>query len=352
VTIIEVLDGGMLTTVQDLGRFGYQRFGVPVSGALDLFSLRAANRLVGNPDDAAGLEMTLIGPRLRFVAPVTLALAGADLGARLDGPSTHSGPIRASSRDGLPVPRWESVVAGPGATLTFTGARDGVRGYLAVAGGVDVPRVLGSRATYTRSRLGGVDGRALRSGDTLGIEGPRPVVLGGALQLPEARRAVYGHTHRLRVVLGPQDDRFTDEGLHTFLSATYTVSPQSDRMGCRLAGPPIQHTRGADIVSDGTPFGGVQVAGDGVPIVLLADRGTAGGYTKIATVIGPDIPSLAQAAAGDRVTFESISLADAYEAVRREEADLATIGPARRARPDAGRLTKVAAVVAAIASIE
>jgi antagonist of KipI len=336
VKIIDVLDGGMLTTVQDLGRFGYQRYGVPTSGALDLFSLRAANRIVGNPDEAAGLEITLVGPRLRFVAPATLALTGADLGARLDG---------------RPVPCWESVAVEPGSTLAFAGAQDGIRGYLAVAGGVDVPRVLGSRSTYTRSKLGGVEGRPLRPGDALHVEGPRPVVLGGSRRLPEGGRPAWGHAQRLRVVLGPQDDRFTPEGIRTFLSSTYTVSPQSDRMGYRLAGPVIAHARGADIVSDGTPFGAVQVAGDGAPIVLLADRGTAGGYTKIATVIGPDIPRLAQAAPGDTVTFEDIPLAEAYDAVRQEEAVLDSIGPAGAGR-DVSRLKKVAAVVAAVATLE
>jgi antagonist of KipI len=263
---------------------------------------------------------------------VTIAVTGADLGARLDGRS---------------VARWESVLVEPGATLTFAGPQDGIRGYLALAGGVDVPTVLGSRSTYTRSKLGGIEGRALAAGDAVGVRGARPVLLGGALHLGEAARPVYGHAHTLRVVLGPQDDRFTPDGIRTFLSSSYSVSPQSDRMGYRLAGPVIQHLRGADIVSDGTPFGAVQVAGDGVPIVLLADRGTAGGYTKIATVIGPDIPRLAQAAPGDTVTFEAVSLAEAYEAVRRQESALASIGP-RRVR--VSRLKKIAAVVAAVAA--
>ncbi len=336
VKTIEVLDGGMLTTVQDLGRFGYQRYGVPTSGALDLFSMRAANRLVGNPDDAAGLELTLIGPRLEFVVPATIALTGADLGARLGD---------------RPLPRWESVVVEPGAVLSFSGPQDGVRAYLAVAGGVDVPEVLGSRATYIRSRLGGIAGRKLEAGDAVHVSGDRPVLLGGALQLPVPHRPIYGHAHLLRVVLGPQDDRFTPNGVHTFLSSTYSVSPQSDRMGYRLAGAAIEHLRGPDIVSDGTPLGAVQVAGDGVPIVLLADRGTAGGYTKIATVIGPDIPRLAQAAPGDEVTFDSVGLDDAYAAVRVQEAALATIGPIRHG-PDLARLRKVAAVVATVASLQ
>ncbi len=333
---IEVLDGGMLTTVQDLGRFGYQRYGVPTSGALDLFSMRAANRLVGNPDDAAGLELTLIGPRLEFIVPATIALTGADLGARLGD---------------RPLPRWESVVVEPGAVLSFGGPQDGVRAYLAVAGGVDVPEVLGSRATYIRSRLGGLAGRKLEAGDAVYVFGDRPVLLGGALQLPVPHRPIYGHAHPLRVVLGPQDDRFTPNGVHTFLSSTYSVSPQSDRMGSRLAGAAIEHLRGPDIVSDGTPLGAVQVAGDGVPIVLLADRGTAGGYTKIATVIGPDIPRLAQAAPGDEVTFHSVGLDDAYAAVRVQEAALAAIGPIRHG-PDVARLRKVAAAVATVASLQ
>jgi antagonist of KipI len=331
---IEVVDGGMLTTVQDLGRYGYQRYGVPTSGALDLFSLRAANRLVGNADDAAGLEMMLIGPRLRFLVPATIALAGANLEARLDGRL---------------VERWQSVVVEAGATLSFIGPEDGIRAYLAVAGGIDVPVVLGSRSTYVRSKLGGVEGRPLRAGDVLQVCGERPVLLGGALRLPEAARPTYGHAHVLRVVLGPQDDRFTVRGIDTFLSSTYTVTAQSDRMGYRLTGPVIEHLRGPDIVSDGTPFGAVQVAGDGVPIVLLADRGTAGGYTKIATVIGPDLPLVAQAAPGDSVTFACVDLEAAYAAVRDEEERLASIGPA-----GAGvawtRLLKVAAAVAAVAA--
>ncbi len=149
---IEVIDGGLLTTVQDAGRVGYQRYGVPTSGALDLFSLRAANRLVGNPDDAAGLEVTLLGPRLTFLVPATIALTGADLGARLDGRL---------------VKLWQSALVEAGAALTFAEPRDGMRAYFAVAGGLDVPVVLGSRSTYIRSKLGGVEGRPLKAGDVL-----------------------------------------------------------------------------------------------------------------------------------------------------------------------------------------
>jgi biotin-dependent carboxylase-like uncharacterized protein len=332
VRTIDVVDGGMLTTIQDLGRYGYQRYGVPTSGAMDLFSLRAANRLVGNLDEAACLEMTLVGPRLRFVAPATIAVTGADLAARLDG-------------DALPT--WQSVLVEPGAELWFAGPQIGIRAYLAVAGAVDVPPVLGSRSTYTRSKLGGLEGRKLQAGDSLHIPGTQPILLGGTLHLPAAHRPAYGHAHALRVVLGPQDDRFTAAGIETFLSSTFTVTPQSDRMGYRMSGPRIEHLRGPDLISDGTPLGAVQVAGDGAPIVLLADRGTAGGYTKIATVIGPDIPKLAQAVPGDAVTFVSVGLDEAYAAVREQEERLAAITPIGRAS-DTARLRRVAAAVAAV----
>ena len=331
---VEVIDGGMLTTVQDLGRYGYQRYGVPTSGALDVFSLRVANRLVGNPDAAAGLEVTLIGPRLKFLVPASIALTGADLGARLDG---------------QPLPRWQSALVDAGATLSFGDSLDGMRAYLAVAGGIDVPVVLGSRSTYTRSKLGGVEGRPLKAGDVLQILGERPVLLGGARRMPESIRPEYGHSHTVRVVLGPQEDRFSASGIETFVSSTYTVAPQSDRMGYRLTGPTIEHLRGPDIVSDGTPFGAVQVAGDGVPIVLLADRGTAGGYTKIATAIGPDLPRLAQALPGDTVRFVRVDLEAAYEAVREQERQIESIAAAGP-ETDRAKLLKVAAAVAAVAA--
>jgi antagonist of KipI len=331
--LFEILDGGLLTTVQDTGRRGYQRYGVPAAGAMDLVALRAANRLVGNPDDCAALEMTLVGPRLRVLAPATLALTGGDLGALLDG---------------APAPRWESFDVAAGSTLAFAGLRDGVRGYLAAAGGLDVPIVLGSRSTYLRSRLGGLDGRALKAGDLLGVTGDRPVVEATRRRVAEDERPFYGHAHRLRVVLGPQDEAFTPAGVRTFLSSTYTVTPQSDRMGYRLSGPAIEHVAGPDIVSDGSPPGAVQVAGDGMPIVLLADRGTAGGYTKIATVTSSDLPRLAQAAPGDTVRFEAVSVAEAITVLAERERWLDGL---RGDTTRGGTERKVAAAAAAVAHV-
>ncbi|MFQ5520322.1 MAG: biotin-dependent carboxyltransferase family protein [Candidatus Methylomirabilia bacterium] len=305
--IIEVLDGGLFTTVQDLGRYGYQRYGVPVSGAMDRFALRAANILVGNQEGAAGLEITLVGPRLRFVADTVIAITGADLDPRLDDE---------------PVAMWRAVAASQGSILSFPAIRDGMRAYLAIAGGVDVPEILGSRSTYTRCRLGMAESRPLARGDRIATSWENPAARVEGRRLPQPDVASYGHHHALRVVLGPQDDAFTPEGIQTFLSFTYTVSPQSDRVGYRFQGPRIQHKSGHDIVSDGSPPGGVQVPGGGLPIVLLADRGTTGGYTKIATVISADLGRLAQAIPGDTVSFRSTTVEEAHEALKRQEARL------------------------------
>ena len=302
--MLEVIESGIFTTVQDLGRYGYQRYGVPVSGALDQFALRVANLLVGNADGNAGLEMTFIGPRLRFLTDTVIAVTGGDLGPLVDN---------------QPIPCWQSVAVSRGGVLSFSGPRDGIRAYLAVAGGIDVPPVLGSRSTYTRSKLGGLAGRALAPGDRLPVSprGPLPQVAGR--DLPVQSIPAYGNSHALRVLLGPQDDAFMERGIETFLSSTYTITSASDRMGSRLQGPVIEHKTGADIVSEGTPFGAIQVTGDGLPIVLLADRGTTGGYTKIATVISVDLAGIAQAQADDTVKFRSITLEEAHRALREQE---------------------------------
>ena len=302
--VIEVQDGGLLTTVQDLGRYGYQRYGVPVAGALDQCALRIANVLVGNQEMDAGLEITVVGPRLCFLADTLISITGADLDPRLDDE---------------PVTMWRAIIVPQGATLSFAGVRDGVRAYLAIAGGIDVPQVLGSRSTYTRSRLGGLDGRALQPGDRLLAVGDAPVTQVEGRAMPTDQVPSYGTRHPLRVVLGPQDDAFSQEGIQTFLSASYTATSLSDRVGYRLQGPQIQHKGSADIVSDGIPFGAVQVTGDGMPIVLLADRGTTGGYTKIATVINVDLSEVAQTMPGHTMSFQSVTVEEAHQALRQQE---------------------------------
>ncbi|HSB68065.1 MAG TPA: biotin-dependent carboxyltransferase family protein [Candidatus Methylomirabilis sp.] len=295
---MEVLQPGLLTTVQDRGRTGYQRFGVPVSGALDQVALRVGNILVGNPPDASALEITLQGPKLRLLADAVLALTGGEACATLD-----AGP----------VPWNESFLARRGQVLDVRGVTRGLRAYLSVAGGIAVPKVLRSRSTCLVAKFGGFHGRALQPGDVLPVgepAGPLRRLIGWAA--PEGWRRQHASPVSLRVVWGPQEDAFTDEGRRTFLASAYAVTPHADRMGCRLQGPAIAHRAGADIVSDWIPPGGIQVPGDGRPIILLMDRQTTGGYAKIATVIGPDIGLVAQCRPGDSVRFRAVSLAEAH----------------------------------------
>ena len=297
-SLLLVEDGGPLTTVQDLGRPGYLRVGIPASGPMDREAFLLANRLVGNPDTAAGLECTLIGPRLAFTDERLVAITGADM---------------APTVNGAPVPAWQGLRVRAGDVLRLGPARSGVRAYLAIAGGVDTPPVLGSRATYVRGRLGGLEGGALRKGDRLplgrvGAARPRRVQ-------PE-RVPTYGGEPELAVVLGPQDDRFTAAGIAALFEGPYQMLPQNDRMGARLQGPFIEHTRGHDIISDGVALGGIQVIGEGQPIVLLADRQSTGGYTKIGTVCSFDIGRIAQVKPGGRLHFRRVTVAEAHAMLR------------------------------------
>jgi len=291
-------DAGPLTTIQDLGRPGYLRVGIPASGPMDAMAFVLANRLAGNGDGAAALECTLIGPRVEFVDDRMVAIAGADMAPTLNG---------------SPAPRWESVPVKRGDVLRMGAARTGVRAYLAVSGGIDTPPALGSRATYVRGRLGGLDGRALAKGDRLPL-GSADLVRPG--RVPLDRRPEYGPEVEIRVVLGPQDDRFTARGVAAFLAGPYEMSTQSDRMGARLKGPLIEHVRGHDIISDGVPLGGIQVVGDGQPIVLLRDRQSTGGYTKIATMCSFDVDRISQVKPGQRIAFRHIGLAEAHADLR------------------------------------
>ena len=305
--MIRVLEPGPQTTVQDAGRPGHMRYGIPPSGPVDRAAFVLANRLVGNPDGAAGLEFTLVGPRLRAEAPCGLAVTGADAPVTLND---------------APAPAWTTLALAAGDVVRIGAARAGVRGYVAVAGGLDVPPALGSRATYLRGRMGGVHGRALARDDRLPL-GPAPAARRRAV--PEAARPRWGGDTVLRVVLGPQADRFTREGVATFLASAYEVLPQSDRMGVRLSGPRIAHGRGHDIISDGIALGAVQVPGDGLPIVLLVDRQSTGGYTKIATVCSFDIARVGQAKPGQRLRFTAVDVATAHRLLREFDAALAAV---------------------------
>ena len=307
---LKVIQPGMLSTIQDRGRYGYQRYGMPTAGAMDTFALRAANALLRNDDNAACIEATVLGPRIEVLADTAIAVAGANVSPRLDGE---------------PIPMWQPVTVKEGSRLEFRGPGDGMRAYLAVAGGIDVPQVMGSRATYMKAAIGGIDGRQLRAGDILNAFGNDITPAGTANRFPTGAIPKYGNEHEVRVVLGPQNAAFTPKGIKTLLSATYTVSIHSDRMGYRLEGEPIEHTGGPDVISDGTPLGTIQVPGDGQPIILLADRGTTGGYTKIATVISTDLSKVAQAMPGHTVTFKAVTVEEAQEAYREQEALLRSI---------------------------
>lgn len=305
-----VNEPGPLTTVQDLGRVGTQRLGIPASGAMDRPAMILANRLVGNAPSAACLEATFQGPDLQIIEETCLVVTGGDASPRLNG---H------------PFPMWTAVHVRPGDRVLVGPARRGCRLYVAVAGGIDVPMVLGSRSTYVAGQLGGLEGRPLRQGDLL---------TAGPLCLPfetlagrRVKSQQFSDERTLRVILGPQEDHFTSEGLRAFFSQPYRVTPNTDRMGCRLSGPRIQHARGHDVISDGTAWGSIQVAGDGQPIILLADRPTTGGYPKIATVISVDLPSVAQARPGEHVRFQAVGLEEAQRLLREQEAELASALP-------------------------
>ena len=301
--VIEVIEGGMFTTVQDLGRYGYQRYGVPVSGAMDPFALRVANLLVGNDEGDAGLEVSMVGAQMSFLAETVLAITGADLGPLIDG---------------RPLPMWRALAVPRGADLSFAGVRDGVRSYVALAGGIDVPVVLGSRSTYTPSRMGGFQGRPLAAGDRLSTSWQAPPDRLEGRRLDPEHVSTYGHSHPLRVVMGPQDDAFTKKGIETFLSSTYSVTSMADRIGCRLDGAAVSSEGLAGIISDGSPLGAVQMTGEGFPIILAVDRGTTGGYVKIATVISADMWKLAQAGPGDTITFQRVNVEDAHKALEKQ----------------------------------
>lgn len=307
---LKVIQPGMLSTIQDRGRYGYQRYGMPTAGAMDTFALRAANALLGNDDNAACIEATVLGPRIEILSDTSIAITGANVSPRLDSE---------------PIPMWQPVAASKGSRLELRGPKDGMRGYLAIVGGIDVPKIMGSRATYMKAAIGGVEGRPLRAGDILNALEETPGASATVRHIPTEAIPRYGSAHELRVVLGPQRAAFTQAGIDTFLSETYTVSIHSDRMGYRLEGKPIEHADGPDVISDGTPLGTIQVPGDGQPIILLSDRGTTGGYTKIATVISTDISKVAQAMPGHSVKFRAISVEEAQEAYRSQEALLQSI---------------------------
>ena len=295
---LEVLKPGMLTSVQDLGRWGFQASGVPVAGAMDLPALRIGNAMLGNAEGDAGIEVTIIGPEFAVRGKGLVVFAGAELGFSVNG--THIGS-------------WDSVVLNDGDIISFSGPKNGCRGYLCVAGGIDVPAVMGSRSTYVRAKIGGYEGRSLKTGDI--IKTGEPNLLWkrtNGFTLPKEMRPDYDPDKPLLILTGLQADAFTSDGIRTLFESEYTISSESDRMGCRFDGPEIQHKEaGADIVSDAIPLGAVQIPGHGKPIAMLADRQTTGGYTKIGVLTPASIQKLVQRMPGMKVRFAEASMSDA-----------------------------------------
>lgn len=302
-----VLSPGLFTTVQDSGRLGFLESGISPAGAMDDFSFRVANLLVGNEPGEAVLEATLLAPSLRFESNCLIAVIGGEAEMKINGQSTSM---------------WQSVLVSEGDILSFEPMRRGCRLYIAFAGGIAVPSVLGSKSTCCKAQIGGLEGRPLRVGDELPFGGCKNT---SALAMRAELVPNYPKQVLLRVVLGPQENAFTPEGIQTFLSESYMVTPVSDRMGYRLEGPQIEQSAGADIISDGIVMGAVQVPASGQPIIMMADRQTTGGYTKIATVITADLPRLAQARPGDAICFCAVGVEEAQEELRTYEEKLKDI---------------------------
>lgn len=309
--MINVIQPGLETTVQDAGRLGHYHIGMPPSGAMDKYAYTVGNLLVGNEENAASLEMTYLGPELEFEEAATIALTGGHMPPKING---------------KPAPMWETITVQAGDALSFDLIQSGARIYLGVAGGIDVPNVLGSRSTYTLCGIGGFEGRPLKAGDRLkiGAQAVRKVTSGA--RLPDQYIPSYGKHHEIRIVEGLCNYRLTDESKQRFLDVDWTVTPEANRVGYRFKGErldfiPREQPFGAgsnpsNVTDLGYPVGSIQVP-DGVePIALLNDAVTGGGYATIATVISVDLDRMGQVKTNETVRFISVTLEEALEARR------------------------------------
>jgi antagonist of KipI len=315
---ILVKKSGPMTTLQDMGRIGFQKYGVLVNGAMDSFSSRLANILVGNDAKEASLEMTMIGATLELPAGTVFALTGGDLAATINGQS---------------VPQFRPVYVKETCILRCGFSKRGCRGYFAVAGGFAVPSVMGSKSTYLRAKMGGFKGRPLHDGDILETGTPTPLAQNFTKNMAAKANGsqafvtvpwlapcsfIFGEDD-IRVVKGQQFDWFTADSIKTFFSEAYTITLQSDRMGYRLDGKALERQEKKELVSEPVTFGSIQVPADGKPIILLADRQTAGGYPKIASVVHADLPRLAQHQPNTHLHFKEVSLAEAEQLYFQQE---------------------------------
>jgi biotin-dependent carboxylase-like uncharacterized protein len=306
---IKVRQPGLLTTVQDTGRFGEYALGMPPSGAMDVFSYQVGNYLVGNEEGAAGLEITYFGPELEFTEAAVIAVTGAEMPPKINGEE---------------APTWEALEVGEGDVLSFDYLKNGARSYLAVAGGIDVPVFMHSRATYTLIGLGGHEGRALQEGDELGVGGTTNGSEQVGKRVADDHVPAYSKETELRVIIGLASYRLTDESMDEFLNTTWTVTPDADRVGYRYRGGELKFVEReqpagagsdpANVVDFGYPIGSIQVPGGVEPIVLMNDAVTGGGYATIGTVISADRDKLAQTKTNDKTRFRSVDLEEALEA--------------------------------------
>ena len=303
VETFEIVSPGILSTVQDIGRFGFGRYGVAPSGAVDKFSLRIGNILVGNRENEACLEVTLFGLRLRVITDTIIAITGADFDPYIN--------------DDEPLRMWTTHLLKKGDTISFRGLKSGCRSYLAIKGGISVPAVMDSKSTNLPSRFGGLEGRPLKKGDTIYSDCKNPHISGNTRSFPIDWIPHYNKEWTLKTIFGPQDEQFSERSKDVFVKSMYTVSSKADRTGIRLTGPIIQRIPeiGESIISEGVSFGAIQIPGDGQPIIILGETIT-GGYRKIATVISADLPMLGQLKPGDTVRFKQVSLDESYKALQ------------------------------------
>ncbi|MBU5442976.1 biotin-dependent carboxyltransferase family protein [Paenibacillus sp. MSJ-34] len=317
---VTVLRPGLLTSIQDAGRYGYRKFGLPVGGAMDPYSLRIANLLVGNDEREAALEATLIGPALRFEQDALLAVAGGDLSPTVDG---------------MKLPMWRPVIVKSGSVLRFGPCKSGCRAYVAVAGGFRIPEVMGSKSTYLRGGIGGFHGRALQEGDVIGLNAPEQARSVAPAAFDSLRSTAWfagwnrmpHHSEHItvRAMRGDHYAHFDDDSRLRFFDRPFQVEPQSDRMGCRLSGSRLQLAEPIEVISEAVAVGTVQAPPDGHPIVLLADSQTIGGYPRIAQIAAADLPLIAQAKPGTRIRFQEISVREAERLYRLKEYEIRII---------------------------
>lgn len=292
---IKIINPGLFSTIQDNGRAGYQQYGMPVSGAMDTYSMKLANYLVGNPLNEACIEATLIGPEIEILENVTIGICGARVKVLLNEKEVDSNQSIQCKKDDY---------------LSFETITEGSRIYLAFGGGIDVPKVMGSKSTYFRARIGGLNGRNLVAGDELSVNNQN--VKAVSRQIAPDLLLPLSTIAEIRVIAGTEIHAFSMNALSTFLTSTYEISPESDRMGFRLSGAKIGHRYGPDILSSGISKGAIQVPGHGQPIIMMADHQTVGGYTKIANAISVDIPILGQMKPGNMLKFKEIRLNEAH----------------------------------------